>query len=186
MKKINSIGQESAPFELLVAVTLMTFVILAGLNAMNYLSSEKCKKEAEAKLEGIKTALETVSTGKGISSAEVFLPNCFKNEAFYIKKETSKNICSRRCLGTRENCVLLFFRSEEHSDSKCLNVSPNITFQSPPACDIKIGSELMQISTTGRGASEAEVIKEGLYSFVWVQSFEESTQGICAYRKTFG
>ena len=59
---VNNKGQESAPFELLISVIIMGFVIFVGLIAMNQLNEQKCINETKAKLEEMKTKIETVVT----------------------------------------------------------------------------------------------------------------------------
>ena len=58
-------GQEAAPFELLIAVITMTFVIVVGLNAMSTLLRAQCEGKIDQNMEELKTALETVAKGEG-------------------------------------------------------------------------------------------------------------------------
>jgi hypothetical protein len=54
---VNAVGQEAAPFELLIAVIVMGFVIFAGMSAMEQLWLQKCYGTTDAKLEEMKASL---------------------------------------------------------------------------------------------------------------------------------
>ena len=46
-KLLNNKGQEEAPFELLIAVIVMGFVIVMGINAIFTLNREQCQGDIQ-------------------------------------------------------------------------------------------------------------------------------------------
>ena len=61
-------GQEEGPFELLIAVILMTFVIFIGIQAMDILRVQTCEGKAE-KAKGVDGA-QGFGSCKGTGNAE--------------------------------------------------------------------------------------------------------------------
>ena len=74
MKFLGEKGQEAAPFELLIAVILMGFVIVVGIYATQQLEKQKCFQESNKKMEELKEAMEIVSKGKGQHTFSFVLP----------------------------------------------------------------------------------------------------------------
>ena len=60
-------GQQSAPFELLIAVILMTFVIYVGYIAIQQVETNNCVQENDSILSEFKFSLEKVGSGKAFS-----------------------------------------------------------------------------------------------------------------------
>lgn len=185
MKAFFQKGQESAPFELLVAVTLMIFVIAAGLNAMSVLGRQQCIGQIDKKLEEMKTAIELVASGKGASNVDFTIPKCFKGSKTEIRYEQKQAICSRVCGGVRRECILLRFESAEESMAKCLNVSLNTTFIDQPSgssCTDREPGERLELVDLKNPAG-GEGIPLGYYSLVEVQNPSITLPMICAYRR---
>src|SRR3989344_4658042 len=131
-------GQESAPFELLIAMILVAFVILVGFNALNRLNFEICKGNVNSDLEQIRTAIETVVKNKSQSQASFELPSCFKEDESKLRILCSEDpaYCSAYCGGGVQSCKVLTFYNPEFSDTKCLRVSQVTTFPSDdPPCN---------------------------------------------------
>ena len=176
-------GQESAPFELLVAVTLMIFVVAAGLNAMNVLGRQDCRGQIDKKLEDMKTAIEIVASGKGAANVDFTLPSCFKNQKVQIGAETRTALCSNVCGGVRIQCTLLKYTSDEEPIIKCLNVSPNTTFITSAPCTDR-SSERLELINMESPPEPEKGIPTGYYSLFEVQDVLVNYPLICAYRKT--
>ncbi len=128
-------AQVSAPFELMVAVILMTFVILAGLYAMNTLEKQKCENEVNKELEELKEAIELIAKGKGQHLVSFELPGCAqRNTEVKIVTHTDPYLCNILCGGSKTVCIVLTFDAEGVSSMvKCLEISPLTQF-APDSC----------------------------------------------------
>jgi hypothetical protein len=185
----NSRGQEAAPFELLIAVIIMTFVIVLGMNALDILAKEKCQGELDAQMEQIKTSLETVAKGQGgKATIEFRFPGCFKeNESrLNIQLLLQQTVCSSICGGNRVDCVLLRFTNPYESNTKCLNISTQTVFGDSTICDASrisspdIGIEYEEVEWD---STEANQIFPGKY--VIMKEFNQFSESptVCVYRQ---
>ncbi len=174
---IGKRGQEGAPFELLVAVVIMGFVLVAGFRVIQVLQVEECKGRLDNNMELIKTAIENVAQGEGQRSVYFSLPECYpqQDSMLEVKHRTEKAICSEFCPGARIECTLLTFNSPEHSNWKCLRISSATDF--PQSCEDFDESEY-EVSRWNIAP-----IEEGQY--ILVKKFNEFSQQprICAYKK---
>ncbi|MFH0970097.1 MAG: hypothetical protein V1776_01405, partial [Candidatus Diapherotrites archaeon] len=75
-KRKGTRGQESAPFELLIAVILMGFVLFAGYEAILRLREQTCANTINAALEGMTRNLQNVATGKGTAQFNFSFGDC--------------------------------------------------------------------------------------------------------------
>ncbi len=179
-RMIGQRGQEAAPFELLIAVIIMGFVIFVGLRAMDQLNREKCFNETNAKLEEMKTKLETVVTERSPQQINFNLSPCFnpEEETVRIKDFSEPSLCAQYCGAARNLCTLLqyyYSGSGSFSIRKCLNISPDSVF---PAiigrCLGKGGYELVDFRNK---------VVQGNYLLVNKTSVTSTFPTICAYRK---
>jgi len=181
---LNQKGQESAPFELLIAVIVMTFVIMIGLQATDTLVKEQCKGQIESGLERMKTGIESVVKGKGKENVSFNLPTCFeeKRTKIRIAIEDSAKSCAYLCGGSQQVCTLLIYSNPQFNSIKCLYISPHTIFPTGDPCDAE--------DIAGEGEYEAvdlkgdEGIKPGHY--ILISKFSSLSQNpiICAFRKT--
>lgn len=133
MPKFNQKGQEEAPFELLVAVIIMGFVLFVGMQAMAQLQLNECTGRTEKTLENMKTAIETVATERGKQNINFRLPGCFKEEKqeLIVKQISDKQSCMYFCKQIAERCTVLYYDAEEIAPIvKCLSISYLTTFPS--------------------------------------------------------
>lgn len=183
-EKIGRRGQEAAPFELLVAVIIMGFVIFVGLQAMDQLNKEKCYNEINAKLEEMKTKLETVVTERSPQQITFNLSSCFnpRDERIKIKDYSEPALCAEWCGATRNLCTLMeYYYSGEAGFSmrKCLNISPDTVFPysatgTGTGCQVRADEELVDFR---------DEIAQGHYLLVNKTSVTSTYPTICAYRK---
>ena len=132
-------AQESAPFELLVAVVVMGFVIFIGLNAMQQLRQEQCFAKVDKALEEFKIKLEIAVTQKSPQQVLFNLSDCFsqKEEEIRIVDWDNALVCADLC-GTAEiTCSSLEYINTASgrfkSVRKCVNISPETVFPSEQA-----------------------------------------------------
>lgn len=177
-------AQTSAPFELLVAVIIMTFVLVVGINALNTLNEKKCEGEIDDQLEDLKTAIQTVATGKGQQTVSVNIPLCFggqKETKTRIVTRDDRSICSSACGGSASSCTLLLHSSPQLTKAKCLYISLNTIFPTDKPCDAS------EIGSSGEyethDLKSPEGIENGIYLMVAKHSFLENNPIVCAYLK---
>jgi len=102
-------GQESAPFELLIAVIVMTFVIVIGFNALSVLEEKTCEGKLNANMEEIKSAIEAVVRNKSKSNVSFELPECYSEEESRLRiiERDELAYCSSVCGGSLAQCTVL-------------------------------------------------------------------------------
>ena len=177
-------GQEAAPFELLIAVILMGFVILVGMQAMSALGSQKCIHETEGQLENMKSAIQTVVNEKYPQNVSFKIGNCFKGEQVQIRKFNEPKLCEDMCPEGQSPCTVLIYSNDEgySIDPKCLNIRFDTQYSTQfqetgtdYGC-IKIGEEFMLKNLN------SEIILPGLYKLFPLER-TESYPTVCAYYK---
>ncbi|MEK6941409.1 MAG: hypothetical protein AABW85_00955 [archaeon] len=182
-------GQEAAPFELLVAVVIMGFVLLAGVNVMDVLRKEECKGQLDNQLEKIKVAIESVVSGEGQKDFSFTLPTCFqRNQSrndvqpslLKIIDKQSRQICSAYCTGGKVECMLLWFSSQEHHNVKCLNISTVTNFPAVPGQE-PCNDNFEGLTVKARDLKEP--IEDGQYLLVRKFYLGSTSADICAYKK---
>jgi len=180
---LNRKGQESAPFELLVAVIVMGFVIFVGLQAMDQLNKQKCFNETNAKLEEMKTKLETTVTEGSPQQIHIRMSSCFneEEETIRIKDYSEPALCAEYCGAAKNLCTLLqyyYSGSGAFSIRKCLSISPDTVFPyNVGNCPEKEGTELIDFR---------DEVVQGSYLLVNKTGVTSTYPTICAYRQTLG
>lgn len=173
-------GQVSAPFELLIAVILMGFVITIGIYAMTTMEKQRCINETDKKLGELKEALETVAKAKGQFSLDFFLPRCGRDIRVRLGEYTDSYLCSIVCGGSRDICILLDYSAEGMPFMrKCINISTLTEFEGEPGsrtCPSREGLELQDW--------RVEDIRQGDYILVSAYVVTPAAKPtICAYLK---
>ncbi len=188
-------GQESAPFELLIAVILMGFVLVAGYTAIQRLHEQTCANTINAQLEGMARNLQNVATGKGTAQFNFSYGDCSAKinncpdfsvlsqtgdaECVQLLDSTDPNICSSFCSSARSICTLLQYKSSRNTITKCVDISPSTAFPAEGSgqCPPRLDEEwyLQDFS--------ANTIQQGTYSFLKVSDLTASVPVVCAYLK---
>jgi hypothetical protein len=183
MRFLGERGQEAAPFELLIAVILMGFVIVVGIGAMSELEKQKCYQESNKKMEELKEALETVSKGKGQYNLSFVLPSCGRNAEAKLESQSDPYLCSTFCGGSVRTCTLARLTAENVSSIvKCLNISPLTTFASqvnPSYCPDRSEEDLLLEHWKEGPIPQGDYILASAYVIA-----ERPIPMICAYRKS--
>jgi len=128
-------GQEAMPFELLVAVIIMGFVIFIGFFALQNVQFQQCINLNDSTLNKMRLAIETVAAEGTPQWINFTLDRrCFNEEDEEIKLMDFDEpaFCAEYCGGaSRKLCTLLqyYYKGEESiSSRKCLQVSSDIYF----------------------------------------------------------
>lgn len=167
-------GQESAPFELMVAIVLMTFVLLVGAYAIDKANRDRCFQNNGKVLEELKSALELVAPGKGTSKVNILLEECGEgNPKLLLETESDSQICSNYCTSSTNTCVLL--RLENPDITKCVKIAPTTNYPTGGGiCVQEQGEELVNLLTD-------EGIPQGSYTLINAYSSTTSAPFVCAY-----
>ena len=138
-------GQESAPFELLIAIIVMTFVIVVGFNALNTLNKKTCEGNLNQNIEQIKSAIESVAKNKSKINIGYDLPSCFNESDAKLRiiERNDISYCSAICGGSLAQCTILQFSSTRpsYTETKCLRISAATSFPVGDPCNTAIFDE---------------------------------------------
>lgn len=192
----NPKGQESAPFELLIAVILMGFVLFAGYQALQRLHEQTCTHTVNSALDDMARNLQNVATGKGsaqfrfsfgecsarINDCENFSGISSSQDVMCVRliDSTDPNVCSSFCSSARSICSLIQYKSRDNTYTKCVDISPSTVFpaegsaQCPTRADE--GWALQDFTAT--------TIQQGTYSFLKASDLTATVPVVCAYLKT--
>ena len=162
---VNEKGQESAPFELLIAVIIMGFVIFVGMVAMGQLSDQKCYNETKAKLEEMKTKIETVVAERSPQQINFTLSGCYNenDEDVKIQDHGEPAFCAEYCGATKNLCTLLQYYYSGRNETggfalrNCLNISPDADFPTSGNCPEKGNYELVDFRDEIGGGDIEEI-----------------------------
>jgi len=122
-------GQESAPFELLIAVIIMTFVMMFGYMAMEDYQKMQCKAGINQELERMRDAIESTVNQGSVSKVDFKIEQCFKKSRTVLNTVSNRTVCSRICQEGRQECVSLDFWSDGHNRRVCVNIPLHSQFE---------------------------------------------------------
>ncbi len=197
--KRGTSGQESAPFELLVAVILMAFVLFAGYNALDRLNKQVCQNVIESELNEFSRSLENTATGKGSNeftfnfsqngtSCSAKINDCaaFGStnpgdvQCVQLVDSTDPKICSAHCPSARTLCSLLIYKSAKYSSViKCVDISTTTVFPEAgsPQCPDR-ASEGWILRGVGGGDNS---VLPGTYSLLKSNDLTAKQPIVCMY-----
>lgn len=187
---LNCRAQASSPFELLVAVIIMTFVILIGSAAMAKLKQDKCMYETHGYMEKFKSALERVHLPGTAQTLSFKPPTCFRDEEIKLNV-LAHNVCSSYCnFPGKKECVVLHYYSPEGGSiaPMCVNIPTATVFESHENCEpgAPLGKEIEPISevriSTEIGTG-GKIIEAGFYQFRNITAGAAFPR-LCVYRIT--
>jgi len=126
-------GQVSAPFELFVAIIIMSFVIVIGIQMLNNVQAQVCMASVDKELTEFKSKIEDTANNMA-SNKFFFLPErCFNENDAIIKIETLSNTkqCSAKCGTPVDKCFTIMFYTPDVPNGyndKCLNLPTYTSF----------------------------------------------------------
>ncbi|MDD5148424.1 MAG: hypothetical protein PHH08_03080 [Candidatus ainarchaeum sp.] len=176
---MNQKGQEEAPFELLIAVIVMGFVLFIGLRAMTELQDQRCAQQAESKLEELKTKIEIVINQKSPQTID-FRSDCYnpKDEIIKVTYSERASVCAEYCTSSRSICQLLEYSNQAKGVyfKKCLNINPLSVYSQPECPDLGAAEKKVKIDIR-------DSIPRGTY---YLQNRETSASfpTVCIYCKS--
>jgi len=174
-------GQEGAPFEVLVSVVIMTFVIIIALQAMKVVTDEQCKASIQRAGSDLKTKIQEVSKGND-TTLNFDPPKCFSNkkETIQLKTLDDQALCNFYCGGTRQHCLMFLFDAEDFRQYTCLESASVLTqfiTQDASTCEERDGYKLQDFHSQ---------IPRGSYVLVNKSGSDNVFPKICAYLRVQG
>ena len=130
----NEKAQAAAPFELLVAVVIMGFVMVVGYMVLDDVNTQVCLNSVDREMTEFKMAIED-SVARMSSAPLTFRPegSCFssKKALIQIYNEDTRAVCASICGYATDNCYIMKFTSNLPGSvkRKCLNLPPYTNFQ---------------------------------------------------------
>jgi len=180
-------GQEAAPFELLVAVIVMGFVLMIGSYLMSQWHLEQCKMEIDNELQDLKTNIQSTTNDSFPTRFTFRLPSgCFevypsKPNPASLKRHSNSAFCSSLCGDGRDSCVTLEYLAKGHGTRFCVNIPMVSNFKgqtSPGDCVDRSGEdppyELFDLDDS---------IPMGSYEMFNVTPPNHAFPVVCAYRR---
>jgi len=177
-------GQESAPFELLIAVIVMTFVIVVGFNALGTLNKKTCEGNLNQNIEQIKSAIESVAKNKSKVNIGYDLPSCFNETKTKLRiiERNDLTYCSAICGGSLAQCTVLQFSSTDpsYTEIKCLRISSATSFPEGDPCDTDIFDEEYELVNW---KDDSIGVLPGTYTLMRQGNLVTDSPKICVYKR---
>ena len=190
-------AQVGAPFEVLIAVILMGFVLLAGSFALKNLSENTCIGNKTQDLSELKSALREVILGSDLTIKTISFESksCYNQmyETVKLRTYTVRSKCSAYCQGTMDNCTLLEYTYDDGQNIKrpiqplCMDLPTSVDFESNPQnCGISPQNPEWKIITPNYGATtnsytDPDNISSGVYK-IFKKDIGGSTK-VCLLKK---
>ncbi|MBI4044391.1 MAG: hypothetical protein HY392_01660 [Candidatus Diapherotrites archaeon] len=189
-------AQEAAPFQLLVVVVMLGFVLVMGLFVLTHSNEQQCGEQAKKVLERTRQDLESLIKQDEIKRITIDVPQCGEGKKeLSMRLEQNREVCSLYCIGANERCVLLVFSSETISQATCLRVPPTTQFLGVTECgnperrpkSIPLDFELFPVdfAKTSGGQTEND-LNAGEYFFTQKTNPQSGVPEVCAYKLQTG
>jgi hypothetical protein len=152
-------AQASAPFELMVAVIIMSFVMVVGYVVLSNVNEQVCLNSVDREMTEFKLAMED-SVSRMSSIPLTFHPegSCFssKKSKLLIYNEETASVCSAVCGFAADKCYIMKFSSDNavSTKRKCLNLPSFTSFIVDSQCGDQVltGSGFSPINPTIEGS----------------------------------
>jgi len=123
-------AQVSAPFEILIAIIIMGFVIVAGNGALMSLSKNSCLGNKRQDFSNFVSVLRDVTFGSDLTYKTLTFqtPACFdsKGEHVTLKTYIDSQRCATYC-GSGNNCLLLEYKYTDKDNRTYIPIPPICT-----------------------------------------------------------
>jgi hypothetical protein len=186
LKKISNKAQMSAPFELLVAIIVMIFVIAAGSYALANLNENTCLGNKRQDFSNLISSLRDVVLGSDLAYRTIDFSTkaCYdsKYEQTYLRPvDNDRDVCERYC-GSGNSCILLQYSYIDEAKNQrkypispiCTYLPPNLIFGS----DMECGSQDSENETAIDPLNNTQNIAPGTYK-IWKLSDAGAQSKIC-------
>ncbi|MDD3178309.1 MAG: hypothetical protein PHR26_02205 [Candidatus ainarchaeum sp.] len=191
-------AQIGAPFELLVAIIIMGFVILAGTYALKNLQQSTCLGDKKEELSNFNSSLRDVVLGSDLVIRNISLDTkaCFNQRYEYVRLNAydDKGKCGTYC-GGGDSCLLLEYTYEDKDtfDYKypiepiCTHLPTTINFATTPdecLSEDEISEDLWQVWNPKDSSDGSPIgLPPGKYRMFKKTNTNSSNIQICLLRK---
>jgi len=187
-------GQESAPFELLIAVIVMAFVMLFGYRAIEEMQRAECKALINQELEKMRTAVENTTNQGSLEMIVFSVPACFKDGKVRLDTLRNKVVCSQICKEGRDQCMSLDYWGRGYTKRVCVNIPMHTEFEGTASGGMGTYCDDRRSETTGSPISyelkpftdEDVGVPNGTYELMNRTPPGWSKPVVCAYKKERG
>ncbi|MEM4662991.1 MAG: hypothetical protein QXM75_03135 [Candidatus Diapherotrites archaeon] len=121
-------AQESAPFEVLIAVIIMGFVLYIGFMVMNDMLKQDCNNRLRESIEKFRSEIENVSELRTSSKFYFGPPTCYKDQRIRVVSVTDEVICASTCDTATLSCLFILLDSRDYAERFCLKTALQIYF----------------------------------------------------------
>ncbi|MDD3084173.1 MAG: hypothetical protein PHP82_04060 [Candidatus ainarchaeum sp.] len=182
-------AQVNSPFELLVAIIIMGFVIIIGSQMIASANSQVCLTGAERAMSEFKLNLEDTATFRTSNKFD-FKPvtnNCYNENKSIMRIEIVKGNskkCGAICDRAVDSCFIMIFQTPDLSGGykeKCLNLPVYTSFVSSGVDCPTTGGSLQGYNAID--PTSAEIILSGTYVLRNVAAAGKTYPEICTYWK---
>jgi len=131
---ISNKAQMSAPFELLVAVIIMTFVVIVGTQMLETSQKQVCLSSVDREITEFSLNLKEAAVNRTVTKFDFRPDNCYnENRAISaIVLFNDSDACGVRCgLSGVESCFVFIFAAEDIPNGyrqKCIEIPSYTTF----------------------------------------------------------
>lgn len=179
-------GQSDVVFEVLIAVILLGFVLVAGTLAMSSLSNTKCSKSIDISLSSLKQNIEKASTNTLLSTEFLLdVPYCFGSDVNLEFKKELPTICSIYCPGVSGACYMLKYQNSKDKVSPvrfiCLQVSPVIVLNAEEQC-VNSPTDFDLWTKKGNNSNGIKM-ENGRYIISSSSALSNNDPTLCIYKK---
>ncbi|MEM4598578.1 MAG: hypothetical protein QW400_02715 [Candidatus Diapherotrites archaeon] len=121
-------AQESAPFEVLIAVIIMGFVLYIGFMVMSDMLKQDCNNRIRASIEKFRSELENVSELRSRSKIYFNPPTCYRNQKIKVVSANDEVICASACDIATPSCLFILVDSRDYVERFCLRTAVQVYF----------------------------------------------------------
>ncbi len=180
----------SSPFELFVAVIIMTFVVIIGTQMLDASQKQVCLSSIDRELTKFKINLEDTVNMQSATKFEFRPDNCY-NESRAISRIflfNDSQTCGARCgISGVDSCFILVFNASDLPNGfreKCLNIPPYTTFlgSNDSACNTA-QTDLAGYDPISPVGDQGVNLTPGSYILRNVSTSAESYSSICIFRR---
>lgn len=185
---MNSKAQVNSPFELLVAIIIMGFVVIIGSQMIANANDQVCLATIDKEITEFKLKLEDTASFRTSNKFE-FRPNetsCYNENKSIVKieKYSDSKKCGTVCGRATDSCFVFTFQASDIANGliqKCLNLPVYTSFVTGSDCptDEADLSGFDPINPTAAG----QRISSGTYILRNVAAAGKTYPVICTYRR---
>ena len=182
---MNSRAQAAAPFELLVAIIIMTFVIIIGSQMLGQVNTQICLNHVGSEMSDFVNYLEETSNKKTTNTFR-FNPEtiCFDQSEHQMKivREQDSKTCSNKCGIPQDTCYVMIFHTSDVAGGykeTCINLPVYTNFETDELACPTTSAELSGYIPI----VPSQKIPFGNYVLKNISKVGETWPNICFYHK---